>query len=323
MRRHATTPSAIRANATPRSSSSRSCSRRHDPAERPGGREPPLPDHLLRVEERERVPDPDREHRRVDREEERRHGDPRERSPPVGCAPREHDERRQQGDSGRAGQEREPRRRPCLPESAPLGEQERRHREEQEERLAVHGAEEERRRRDREKEDRVPRGLLAEAKAGQPVEQHEGGRPGRERDEHAGEQVVAEQEPAEPGDEERVEREERRRARGPGVAVLRDPEEPVAVPPPPDVDRRAELVEPGAVPLAAAGVERPVEPEHHHEREQPDRCAAPEEQPERGRRAARVVRHGRDSNGRLNRKGERRRGCRRRIGPGTMATIAA
>ena len=154
MRRHATTPSAIRANATPRSSSSRSCSRRHDPAERPGRRDPPLPDHLLRVEERQRVADPDREHRRVDREEERRHGDPRERSPPVGCAPREHDERRQQGDPGRAGQKREPRRRPRLPEPTPLGEQERRHREEQEERLAVHGAEEERRRRDREKEDR-------------------------------------------------------------------------------------------------------------------------------------------------------------------------
>ena len=298
MRRHATTPSAIRTNATPRSSSSRSCSRRHDPAERPGRREPPLPDHLLRVEERERVADPDREHRRVDREEERRHGDPGERSPPVGCAPREHDERRQQGDPGRAGQQREPRRRPCLPEPAPLGEQERRHREEQEERLAVHGAEEERGRRDREKEDRVPRGLLAEAKAGQPVEQHERGRPGRERDEHAGEQVVAEQEPA-----ERRRRGADRAGRTPACSRARSSRSPRSAgtsrcPTAPQTSiADAELVEPGAVPLAAAGVERPVEPEHHHEREQPDRCAAPEEQPERGRRAARVVRHGRTLTG--------------------------
>ena len=118
---------------------------------------------------------------------------------------------------------------------------------------------------------------------------------------------MAEQDPAETGDEERIEGEERRRARRPGVAVLRDPQEPVAVPPRPDVDGRPELVEPGAVPLAATGVERSVEPDDHDEREQPDRCAAPEEQPERGRRAARVVRHSATLTADPNQKGERRR----------------
>ena len=124
-----------------------------------------------------------------------------------------------------------------------------------------------------------------------------------------GEQVVAEQDPAERGDEQRD-----RAGRTPACSTARCSRSrrsggtsrcPTA---PQTSIADAELVQPRAVPLAAAGVERPVEPEHDHEREEPDRCAAPEEQPERGRRAALVVRHSATLTA-PNRKGERRLGA--------------
>ena len=77
---------------------------------------------------------------------------------------------RQQGNSGGAGQQREPGDDARLGQPPALGEQERADGEQQEQRLAVDGAEEHRGRGQREEEDGVPRRpRVAEPDARQPV----------------------------------------------------------------------------------------------------------------------------------------------------------
>ena len=193
----------------------------------------------------------------IEREEQRRDGDAGERASPVGRPPGEHDERRQQGDAGGAGQQGEPGRR-----ARPAGTARARRRGTPRPpgagraircRPPRRRATSARRRGTARCVARPPRraGRASAGRAARTRPHRRRARPGRRRGRRGPRSVQPSA-----GDEERIEREERGRARGPGVAVLGDPEEPVAVPPRPDVDRGAEVVEAGAVPFAASGVER-------------------------------------------------------------------
>ena len=159
-------------------------------------------------------------------------------------------------------------------EAVPFCERERREHEQQEERLAVHGLQEEAHREHREIQDAALCALGAEPLLRQPVEQEERAEAAGERHDEPGQQVVAEEDPSEDCDERGVERVER--GRGSVVAVLRDPEEEVAVPARPDVREVAELVQARRVPATRVGVSVRLEEEEREDRRDPDRRAAPE-----------------------------------------------
>ena len=205
--------------------------------------------------------------------------------------------------------------------------EERRDREEEEERLAVDGTEKERGRRDREEENGVPRGLARlEVPAREPVEQHECGRPGRECDEHA-----RQEDSGRTRTRPRPTTSSGYRGKNAGVldgqlvAVLqrsagttRCPSAPRRPAADPSSSSRELSHSPRRV-LSA-----PSNPTTMTSGEQPDRCAAPEEQPERGRRGCACRPAQRDSNARPNQKGGEAGGrSRHRIRARTMATIAA
>ena len=99
---------------------------------------------------------------------------------------------------------------------------------------------------------------------------------------------MSEQEPADAAHEQWVGREERGRVAGIRVAVMGDPEEPAAVPAPPDVDSPADVMLDHV--LGAAGVERlgvlGLEDEVGEERRRPDQRPSPEERLERVAREA-------------------------------------
>src|SRR5205814_9822980 len=102
-----------------------------------------------------------------------------------------------------------------------------------------------------------------------------------ERHENTGEDVVAAEKVPEPSHEEWVEREERRPCRRPDVAVLSDLDVPVAVPASPDVDDRAEVVDPRSVPAIAEGVEGRAKEEQCPRGEDPSDEPAPHEKRQR------------------------------------------
>jgi hypothetical protein len=249
-----------------------------DAAQRAGRGQVPVP-AFLRVDEGPRVVDLLPQDERVDGGDGHRQREAGERATAVAALPRKHRQRRQQRHAGHARQDRQPGDDARSGEPAALGEHERRQHEEQVERLAVDRRQEERRREDREVEDGAPCSVHAEPFLGQPVQEEKSAGGGRKRDDDPGDDIVAEEDTAEDGDERRVERVES--GRGPVVAVLRDLEEERAVPPSPDVRERAEVVQERAVP--AVGVRVPVwlEPVEREQRAGPDRCAAPEEDPER------------------------------------------
>ena len=132
--------------------------------------------------------DPDREHERIEREEQRdRDGDARE--VPARRFGARHANTTSAGSSAtpaervssaRPGSDAGP------PEPPSLGEQERRDREQQEERLAVDRTEEERRRGDGEEQHRAPGAPSSPSRIGrEPVEERERGGARGERDDHA------------------------------------------------------------------------------------------------------------------------------------------
>src|SRR6266536_942319 len=135
----------------------------------------------------------------------------------------------------------------------------------------------------------TPTGLVRSARPARPVgaelllrqavQQQEGAECGGERDEDPGEYVVAEERTPDHADRAWVERiEGGGRTAGRVVAVLRNPQEPDAVPAGPHIRDRAEIVrERRIVPAGRARVAVRDEDEEREERGRPDRGSGPEE----------------------------------------------
>ena len=248
-----------------------------DPAERSCRREVPAPEPL-RPHEGPGVTIGLPEVERVRAEQERGDRQRAECAQAVAFPPREQRERRQQRDAGRSRQQGEPGREARGQEPPPLSESERGQRQQQVERLAVDRLQEEREREERKVEHRAPCPVGPEALLGDPVQKQERAERRGERDQDSGEDVVPEERAPEDRHGRRVQRVEGRSRTGSGaVAVLRDPQEPDAVPPCPHVGDGAEVVGQRRV-VPACRTRVPVRHEDE-EREQgcgPDRGACPE-----------------------------------------------
>ena len=131
-----------------------------DPAERPGRREVPVPDPL-RVEEGPGIAFGLPEIERVRGEHDERDGERGERAQAIALLPGEQREGRQQRESGRPCQEREPSDDAGFEVAPALGQGEGGQRQQQVERLAVNGLQEEREREDGEVEHGTARPLGA------------------------------------------------------------------------------------------------------------------------------------------------------------------
>ena len=261
------------------------------PADGSQGVQPSLP-LLLRLHEGERPVEPQPERERVQREQRGRDAEHGEPARPTRL-PGEHPEGRDDCRALWSREDRQPRDDPRGSQAPPLREQERAHRERQEQRLRVGRAQEDRGREHAQVQHRAVGGSPVEPAHADPVHPGHRERPGDERDGDARERVAAAQQAPERCEQEREEREERGRRRRPAIAELGDARVPARIPADPHVrDRAREL-----------GVHRPPETrlvaepvgrdDDDDDGEEPDRRAAEEEEPDRGPGRSQRGPHGR------------------------------
>jgi hypothetical protein len=256
-----------------------------DALQRPEPGQPAVPG-VLRVQERPRLADLLPEQERVGGEQRRRDGETRQAAAPVARVPRKQHQRGEQREPERPGQQRQPGYAARFEPPSALREQEGPHGQQQEERLAVHGAEEERHREDGDIEHGPPRAVRTEPLLCQPEEQRERAGACCHRDRQPRQHEVPAEHAAETRHECRIEREERRCLIRVGrVPVLGDAHEPGAVPACPDVHEPADVVHPAAVPDHGERRRLGLEPEQCEDERPPERDAAPREDLERRARA--------------------------------------
>ena len=204
-----------------------------DPTEGPGGREMTVPGSL-RACERTSIAELPPQVEGIERRD-RKH---RRKAPRP--AARNEREGRQQCDTDRPCQDRQPGSDTRFRQAPAFGERERCETEKEEERLGVDGLQEESHGKEREVEHRAPRAGRTEPLLGDAFEQHKRAECRHERDDDSSEDVVPAERAAEHADDRGIERVER--SLRSGVAVFRDAQEVHGVPAGPDVGDRAEVV---------------------------------------------------------------------------------